>query len=93
MDGEMKPKCHDIIQGDGAMQTQKTFVVDTNCLLLSCNLTFDICHKNGFKIIIPQIVIDELDRLKDNKGHKENRMHIKQYKQSIAINVKSTRNA
>ena len=69
----MKPKCHDIIQGDGVMQTQKTFVVDTNCLLSSCNLIFDICHKNGFKIIIPQIVIDELDRLKDNKGHKENR--------------------
>ncbi len=61
------------IQGDGVMQTQKIFVVDTNCLLLSCNLIFDICHKNGFKITLPQIVIDELDRLKDNKGYKENR--------------------
>ncbi|MCI7410773.1 PIN domain-containing protein [Helicobacter bilis] len=44
------------------MQTQKIFVVDTNCLLLSCNLIFDICRKNDFKITLPQIVIDELDR-------------------------------
>ncbi len=55
------------------MQTRNIFVVDTNCLLLSCNLIFDICRKNGFRIIIPQIVIDELDRFKDNKRHKENR--------------------
>lgn len=55
------------------MQTKNIFVVDTNCLLSSCNLIFDICHRNTFQIIIPQIVIDELDRFKDNKGHKENR--------------------
>lgn len=55
------------------MQTRNIFVVDTNCLLLSCNLIFDVCRKNGFRIIIPQIVIDELDRFKDNKRHKENR--------------------
>ncbi len=49
------------------------FVLDTCALLKASNILFDLIQKQGFLAIIPHIVIDELDRLKDDPKHKENR--------------------
>lgn len=54
-------------------KTQEMFIIDTNCLLSSCELILNICRTNKLKIILPKIIIDELDKIKDDKQHKENR--------------------
>ena len=47
------------------MKKQKTFILDTSVLLYDCN---SIHTLNGHKVIIPIIVLDELDRFKDRQA-------------------------
>ena len=47
------------------MNTRKTFIIDTSVLL------YDKCSIHSFPgndVIIPLVVLDELDRFKDKKG-------------------------
>lgn len=50
-----------------------TFVLDTSALLKGSEQIFSILKKQKLRAIIPSIVIEELDNIKDNPSHKENR--------------------
>lgn len=50
-----------------------TFVLDTSALLKGSKQIFSILKKQKLRAIIPSIVIEELDNIKDNPSHKENR--------------------
>ncbi|STQ86808.1 ankryin [Helicobacter muridarum] len=53
--------------------TNLSFVLDTSALLKSSNYILEIIQNIQALAIIPNVVIKELDRIKDNKTHKENR--------------------
>ena len=50
-----------------------TFVLDTSALLKGSEQVFSIMDKQKLKAVIPSVVMDELDNIKDNPNHKENR--------------------
>lgn len=56
------------------MKTQNLiFICDTSALLKGYTQISNIAKKQNLTIKIPQITLNELDRIKDNKEHKENR--------------------
>ena len=55
------------------MSNTLVFYLDTSALLHSCSLILDIAEKQKFQLITHKVVLDELDRIKDNKSHSENK--------------------
>lgn len=51
----------------------KIFICDTSSLLKGYTMINDIANKQKLSLKIPKIVLDELDRIKDQKEHKENK--------------------
>ena len=59
------------------MKKQKTFILDTSVLLYDCH---SIHTLSGHKVIIPIVVLDELDRFKDKQSLiGENARYINRY--------------
>ena len=59
------------------MKKQKTFILDTSVLLYDCHSIHSLA---GHKVIIPIVVLDELDRFKDRQALiGENARYINRY--------------
>ena len=57
----------------GGVFVNINIIPDTSSLLKSAKQIFEIAEQNSLEIIIPKEVLDELDRIKDDSQHVENR--------------------
>lgn len=55
------------------MSSAFVFYLDTSALLHSCGLILDIAEKQKLQLMAHKVVLDELDRIKDDKNHSENK--------------------
>lgn len=55
------------------MSSAFVFCLDTSALLHSCGLILDIAEKQKFQLMAHKVVLDELDKIKDDKSHSENK--------------------